>query len=89
MAFNPFATGQRLEQRAIEAASGTIINIFRRRLHAQPGEAQTGMQALGVALQSFAVDHQGDPFLEIESGAVRLAPHLLQGASHADKAKLA
>src|SRR5580693_6695068 len=72
MAFNPLAAGEFLEHRPVEAASGTIINIFRRRLHAQPGKAQAGVQALGVALQSFAVDHQGEPILKVESGTVWL-----------------
>ena len=38
--------------------------------------------------QPFAVDHQGKSILEVESGAVGLTPHLLQGAGHADEAGL-
>ena len=39
MPLNPDAAGQRLEQRAIKAASGTIVHILGRRLHPQPGKA--------------------------------------------------
>jgi hypothetical protein len=89
MAFNPRAAGELLEHRTVEASGCAIINIFHRRLHAKPGKAQTGMQTLGVTLKSFAVDHQGEPILKVENGAVGLTPHLFQGAGHADKAKLA
>src|ERR1700744_3111795 len=89
MAFDPLAAGEFLEYRTVEAASRAIIHIFRRRLHAQPGKTQTGVQPLGVALQPFAVDHEGEPFLKVERGAVGLTPHLPQGGSHADKAKFA
>jgi hypothetical protein len=39
MAFNPFAAGEFPEHRTLDPARGTIINIFRRRLHAQLGKA--------------------------------------------------
>jgi hypothetical protein len=47
------------------------------------------LQTLGVALEPFALDHQGQPVLEVQSSAVGLAVHLFQRTGHADKAQFA
>jgi hypothetical protein len=47
------------------------------------------LQALGVALELFALGHQGQPRLEVQGGAVRLAAHLFQRTGHAKKAQFA
>jgi hypothetical protein len=43
---DPVAVGQLLEQRRVEAARGTIGDVFDRGLMAQPGIAQAGKQTL-------------------------------------------
>ena len=45
---DPLATCQLLEQAAIEAAGGAMIDILRGRLLAQAGEPEPGGQSFGV-----------------------------------------
>ena len=87
MPLDPGAAGQGLEQRLVEAAGRAIIDILRRRLHAQAGEAQPCLQTFAVALELFALDHQRQSRLEVQSAVVPLSAHLFQGTGHADKAE--
>ena len=89
MALHPLAAGEALEQGAIQAASGAVIDVLRRRLLPEAGEAQPGGQALAVALQRLTVHQHGQPVLEAEFGAVRLSPLLLERPGHAGEAELA
>ena len=64
MALDPLAAGQALEQGAVEATGGAVIDILRGRLLAQPCEAQPGGEALHDKLyRAYFVDARniGDP----------------------------
>jgi hypothetical protein len=52
-----------LEQRLIEAAPRTVINILRAGAHmAQLGLAHPGLEALGFSAGDFAINQQAKPF---------------------------
>jgi len=70
---DPLASEQALEQRLVEAAPRTVIDILRTGAHmAQPGRAHTGLEALGFSACDFAIDQQTKPFGVAEIGGTIL-----------------
>src|SRR5438309_2997672 len=65
---------------ACEAAGGTVIDVFDRRLVAQPGVAQPCPQPPIVALGGFAIEQEGKPFGMSEIGALWIGLQLGEGA---------
>jgi hypothetical protein len=70
---DPAAGDRCLEQRAVEAAGGTVIDVFDRRLVAQPGVAQPCPQPPIIALGGFAIEQEGEPFGMRQRGACWVA----------------
>ena len=58
---DPLAAGELVEQGAIEAARGAVIDILDDGMVAQPGIAQPGGQALVAAMRHLAIDQQAEP----------------------------
>jgi hypothetical protein len=85
---DPAAGDQCLEQRSVEAAGGAIIDVFDRRLVAQPGIAQPSPQLPIVALGGFAIEQEAEPFGVREIGALRVGLQLGEGARHAGEPEL-
>jgi hypothetical protein len=56
------ALGQFLEQRAIEAAGGAVIDVLDGCLMAQPGITQAGEQAPVTPIAGLLIEQQGEPF---------------------------
>lgn len=53
----------------------------------QPGELQAGGEALVLAFDDLAINHQGEAILEWESGDVGLAALVVEGLGHAGQAE--
>ena len=62
MGVDPTALGELLEQRAVEAARGTVIDILDGGLMAQSGIAQAGEQAPVTSIAGLPIEQQGKPF---------------------------
>ncbi len=62
MDLDPATVGEFLEQRAIESARGTVIDIFDGSLMAQPGISQAGEQAPVASIANLLIEQQGEPF---------------------------
>jgi hypothetical protein len=65
---DPLAIGQLLEQSAVEAAWGSVIDVFDAGLLAQSGIAQPGGQPLVAAMGELAIDQQPEPVGMSERG---------------------
>ena len=61
MRVDPLAPGELVEQRTIEAARGTVIDVLYDGVVAQSGIAQPGGKALVAAMSDLAVDQQAEP----------------------------
>src|ERR1700730_18161592 len=85
---DPAPGGQCLEQRTVEGAGGAIMDVFDRRLVAQPGIAQSCPQPPVVAFRDFAIEQEGEPFGMREIGALRIGLQLGEGARHAGEPEL-
>ena len=62
MGIDPATVGEFLEQRAIEPARGTVIDILDGSLMAQSGIAQAGEQAPVASIANLLIEQQGEPF---------------------------
>ena len=85
---DPVAVGELLEQRAIEAARGAVIDILDDGLMAQPGIAQPGEQALVAAIADLAIEQQAEPFGMGERRGFAGCFELGEGLGHAGKPEL-
>jgi len=61
MRVDPFAIGELLEERAVEAAWGSVIDVLHTGLLAQPGIAQPGGKPLVATMGKLAIDQQPEP----------------------------
>ena len=59
---DPVPAGERLEQGAIEAACGAVVDVLDDGVVAQPGIAQPGLEPPVVAIGGLAVEQQAEPF---------------------------
>jgi hypothetical protein len=89
MTLDPLASRQLLEQRAVEAAGGAMIDVLRGGLLAQACEPQPGGQPLAVAFQRLALDQHGQPVLEAKISGIGVAALLLERARHAGEPEFA
>jgi len=86
---DPLAAREPVEQGAIEAAGGALVDVLRRRLLAQACEPQPGGQPLAVAFQGLALHQHGQAVLEAEFDGIGVPALLLKRPGHAGETKLA
>jgi hypothetical protein len=79
---NPFAVCELLEQRAIEAALGSVIDVLDSRLLTQSGIAQSGSQAFVAAMGELAIEQEGEPIGVAECGSFAGGFEFGEGLSH-------
>jgi hypothetical protein len=89
MRVDPFAIGQLLEQSAVEAARGSVINVLHAGLLAQSGVAQPGGKPLVAAMSELAIEQQAEPVGMGERIGLVGGFELGKRLGHAGKAKLA
>src|SRR5467141_3912752 len=61
MRVDPFAAGELLEQSAVEAARGSVIDVLHTGLLAQFGIAQPGGKPLVAAMGELAIEQEAEP----------------------------
>ena len=88
MRVDPVAAGEFVEQRAIEAARGPVIDVLDDGLVAQPGIAQSGGQALVAAVGDLAIDEQAEPVGMGQGRAFTGGFEFGEGLGHAGKPEL-
>lgn len=88
MGVDPAALGEFLEQRTIEPACGTVIDILDGGLMAQPGIAQARQEALVTPMTELAIEQQAKPFGMGERRGFTGFFDLAEGFGHAVKAEL-
>lgn len=81
---DPAAGGELLEQRLVEPARRSVVDVLDRRLTVtQPGAAQPAVEALGVAGCRLAVEQQRQPFGVSQIGRIILSLELDEGVGDA------
>jgi hypothetical protein len=85
---DPLAAAELVEQRAIEAASGAVIDVLDDGVMAQPGIAQSGGEALVAAMGDLAIDKQAEPIGMGEGGAFAGGFEFSESLGHAGKPEL-
>jgi hypothetical protein len=88
MDLDPATVGEFLEQRAIETARGTVIDILNGGLMAQPGIAQAGEQAPVTSIANLLIEQQGEPFGMGQRGSFSGCLDLTEGLGHAVEAEV-
>jgi hypothetical protein len=83
---DPLAVGELLEQSAVEAARGPVIDVLDAGLLAQSGIAQPGGQPLVAAMSELAIDQQPEPVGMSERGGFVGGLELDKGLGHAGEA---
>lgn len=84
---DPPAFGQLQDEGPIEAARGPEVDVLDRRLNAELGMTQAGLEALGVTLGAFSIDEEREAILEAEVGHGGIGDLLVEGAGHAVEAE--
>jgi hypothetical protein len=85
MVGNPVTRNELHEQRTVQAAITAVIDIFRRRLVAEFGEAQARGQLAIVAETPLAIEQQRQPFLVGQALGFSIAGQFAERARHAGK----
>ena len=85
---DPFAADELVEQRAVEAARGTVIDVLDDGLLAQPGIAQPGGEPLVAAMGDLAIEEQAKPFGVGQARAFAGGFEFGEGLGHAGKPEL-
>ena len=88
MGIDPATVGEFLEQRAIESARGTVIDILDGSLMAQSGIAQAGEQAPVASIANLLIEQQGEPFGMGQRGGFTGCFDLTEGLGHAVESEL-
>src|SRR5207247_2538387 len=88
MDLDPATVGEFLEQRAIESARGTVIDIFDGSLMAQPGISQAGEQAPVASIANLLIEQQAEPFGMGQRGGFTGCFDLTEGLGHAVETEL-
>ena len=86
---DPLAIGELVEQSAVEAAWGSVIDVLDAGLLAQSGIAQPGGKPLVAAMGELAIDQQPEPVGMSERGGFVGSFELGKRLGHAEEAKLA
>ena len=89
MRVDPLAIGELVEQGAVEAAWGPVIDVLDAGLLAQSGIAQPGGKPLVAAMGELAIDQQSEPVGMSERGGFVGGLELGKSLGHAGEAKLA
>src|ERR1700759_1067816 len=89
MVANPRATGELLEESAVEATRGTEIDILDHGGLAQSGFAQTAREAFVLAAGRLTIDQQAEPILTGQLGGSGGGVELDQGLGHGRQAERA
>src|ERR1700740_1899721 len=89
MVANPRATGELLEESAVEATRGTEIDILAYAARAQSGFAQTVREAFVLAAGRLTIDQQAEPILTGQLGGIGSVVQLDQGIGHGRQAERA
>jgi hypothetical protein len=85
---DPGPLGELLEQGAVEAARGAVIDILDGGLVAQPGIAQAGEQAPVPSVAGLLVEQQGEPFGMGQRGGFSGCFELRESLGHAVETEL-
>jgi hypothetical protein len=85
---DPGAVAELLEQGAVGAAGGPVIDVFDGGLVAQPGIAQATGELAIVAVGGLAFEQQAQSFREGELGGLVGAGDLAEGLGHAEQSQL-
>src|SRR5215217_3169426 len=80
---DPSSASEGLEQHAVEAAGGTVVDVLDRRLVAQSGVAQRSEEPAVVAIGGLAVEEQRQPLGMGELSGARVGFQLREGPGHA------
>src|SRR5207248_7697185 len=80
---DPLAIGELVEQSAVEAAWGPVIDVLDAGLLAQSGIAQPGGKPLVAAMGELSIDQQPEPVGMIERGGFVGGLELGKGLGHA------
>src|SRR5262249_48337222 len=81
---DPAAFGELVEQRAIEAARGTVIDILDGGLMAQPGVAQACAKPSVAAISDLVIEQQAEPFGKRRRHSFAGCFDLAESLRHAD-----
>jgi hypothetical protein len=87
MTSDPVAGGELGEQRLVEGARRFQIDILDDGRLAQPCKLEAGSPPLVLALDGFAVDHEAEPFFEVQRGEFVLSPLFFQRFGHASESE--
>jgi len=87
--FNPPAISELLEQRAIEAARGSVIDVLDGGLLAQSGVSQSRGQPLVTAMGQLTIEQEAEPVGMAEIGSFAGGLEFDKGLSHSRKPELA
>lgn len=86
---DPFAVRELMEQSAVEAARGAVIDILDDGMVAQSGIAQPSGKAFVAAMRDLAIDQQAEPVGMGQGRALAGGFEFGEGLRHAGKAELA
>src|SRR5213076_274865 len=86
---DPFAIGELVEERAIEAAWGSVIDVLDTGRLAQSGISQSGGKPLIAAMGELAIEQEAEPVGMSERGGFVGSFELGKRLGHAGAAKLA
>src|SRR5215831_851244 len=67
---DPVAIGELVEQRAVEAARGSVVDVFNRGVLAQSGVAQSRGQPLVAAMGELTIEQEAEPVGMVEGGGL-------------------
>jgi hypothetical protein len=85
---DPLAIGELVEQGAVEAAWGPVIDVLDAGLLAQSGIAQPGGKPFVAAVGEFTIDQQPEPVGMAECGSLTRGFEFGKSLSHAGQAQL-
>jgi hypothetical protein len=85
---DPFAAGELVEQRAIKAARGPVIDVLDDGVVAQPGIAQPCREAFVAAMGHLAIDEEPEPVGMGQGCAIARGFEFGEGLGHAGKPEL-
>ncbi len=88
MRVDPLAAGELVEQRTIEAARGTVIDVLDDGVVAQSGIAQPGGKTLVALMSDLAIDQQAEPIGMGKGCALAGGFEFSEGLGHAGKPEL-
>src|SRR5215813_4468609 len=86
---DPVGSGELVKQRAVEAARGSVIDVFDAGLLTQSGVAQSRGQPLVATMGEFAIEQEAEPVGVAECASLTGGFEFDKGLSHSRKPELA